>query len=265
MKAAFLVTLLALTAGISFAQTKGERVRVVHVFVALADNDHQGIIPVPARLGNGTDPENNLYWGAAFGVKTYFGRSAQWQLVRASKDLRADTVLERCVFKHRQLPLYLVADAYKGERIKEAVSDFLASVAGRAEHDSIAISESSKPIGKLACTDDLVVYVGHEGLMDFALPIRDLRGDSTGKQAIILACMSRQYFSRQLTGLKADPVLWTTGLMAPEAYTLHAAVQCWGEGKSREEIRTEAAAAYDHFQHCSVTAAKRLLVTGFGH
>src|SRR5207249_7887936 len=27
--------------------------RVVHVFVALADNQHQGIIPVPPALGNG--------------------------------------------------------------------------------------------------------------------------------------------------------------------------------------------------------------------
>ena len=37
--------------------------RTVHVFVALADNLHQGIVPVPAKLGNGEDPEHNLYWG----------------------------------------------------------------------------------------------------------------------------------------------------------------------------------------------------------
>src|SRR6266576_3547327 len=46
--------------------------RVVHVFVALADNQRQGIIPVPPALGNGRDPQHNLYWGAAYGVKTYF-------------------------------------------------------------------------------------------------------------------------------------------------------------------------------------------------
>jgi hypothetical protein len=43
--------------------------RVVHVFVALADNQHQGIVPVPAKLGNGDSPLTNLYWGATFGVK----------------------------------------------------------------------------------------------------------------------------------------------------------------------------------------------------
>ena len=40
--------------------------------VALADNDHQGIVPVPRQLGDGDDPANNLYWGARYGVKTYF-------------------------------------------------------------------------------------------------------------------------------------------------------------------------------------------------
>ena len=44
--------------------------RSIHVFVALADNDHQGIVPVPRLLGNGDDPDHNLYWGSAYGVRT---------------------------------------------------------------------------------------------------------------------------------------------------------------------------------------------------
>ncbi|HEX6730669.1 MAG TPA: hypothetical protein VF074_11680, partial [Pyrinomonadaceae bacterium] len=40
---------------------------VIHVFVALADNVNQGIVPVPPSLGNGDNPATNLYWGAAFG------------------------------------------------------------------------------------------------------------------------------------------------------------------------------------------------------
>jgi hypothetical protein len=53
--------------------------RVVHVFVALADNQHQGIIPVPAALGNWSDAQHNLYWGAAFGVKTFFKSGDEWE------------------------------------------------------------------------------------------------------------------------------------------------------------------------------------------
>src|ERR1700730_5837379 len=55
--------------------------RVVHVFVAPADYRHQGIIPVSAKLGDGEVPSANLYWGAAYGVKTYFRTSSAWELV----------------------------------------------------------------------------------------------------------------------------------------------------------------------------------------
>src|SRR5215510_12112818 len=47
-------------------------VPVIHVFVALADNVNQGIVPVSASLGNGDNAKTNLYWGAAFGVRTFF-------------------------------------------------------------------------------------------------------------------------------------------------------------------------------------------------
>ncbi|MFZ1683267.1 MAG: hypothetical protein WAU88_03960 [Candidatus Zixiibacteriota bacterium] len=237
--------------------------RVIHAFVALADNDHQGIIPVPKRLGDGTDPQNNLYWGAAYGVKTYFRRSPDWTLLTTTVGVRPDTVLERCVFKHKRLGLYLVADAYKGERIQQAVEDFLRLAAGRQLGDTVSVRETGGTTSLSVSNAELAVYVGHEGLMDFALPMQGLSGDSTGRQTIILACMSRQYFVKHLRGLKAEPVLWTTGLMAPEAYTLHAAIDAWGGGKGTDVIRTEAAAAYDKFQHCGITAAKRLLVTGY--
>jgi hypothetical protein len=39
-----------------------QALRVVHIFVALADHQHQGIVPAPAALGNGGDPIHNLYW-----------------------------------------------------------------------------------------------------------------------------------------------------------------------------------------------------------
>ena len=52
---------------------------VIHVFVALADNVNQGIVPVSASLGNGDNPKTNLYWGAAFGVRTFFSRNKDWR------------------------------------------------------------------------------------------------------------------------------------------------------------------------------------------
>ena len=71
--------------------------RVAHVFVALADNVNQGIVPVPAKIGNGQDPANNLYWGAAFGVKSYFRTSPGWELVHCGTGAKP-SVMERCIF-----------------------------------------------------------------------------------------------------------------------------------------------------------------------
>jgi hypothetical protein len=64
--------------------------RTVHVFVALADNQHQGIVPVAAILGNGEDALHNLYWGSAYGVKTFFGRSADWAKINCSAKPKAE-------------------------------------------------------------------------------------------------------------------------------------------------------------------------------
>ena len=71
--------------------------KTVHVFVALCDNASQGIVPVPRRLGDGTDPANNLYWGARYGVHTFLAKSADWALQR-SGEKPSHPVLERVVF-----------------------------------------------------------------------------------------------------------------------------------------------------------------------
>jgi hypothetical protein len=59
--------------------------RTIHVVVALCDNVNQGIVPVPKSLGNGQDAKNNLYWGAGFGVKTFFKNSKEWTLVKNNR------------------------------------------------------------------------------------------------------------------------------------------------------------------------------------
>src|SRR5687768_1954536 len=92
--------------------------RLIHVMVALCDNENQGIVPVPAHLGNGDDPASNLYWGAAYGVKTFFTKSKNWEKLAEIANPKPN-VLERLVFQHRTHNTYLVADAYRGSKMKE--------------------------------------------------------------------------------------------------------------------------------------------------
>lgn len=74
--------------------------KTIHVFVALCDNKYQGIVPVPQAIGNGQDPDNNLYWGCGYGVRTYFKNSKSWTLL---KRYYIDSIkLERLVFKNKK-------------------------------------------------------------------------------------------------------------------------------------------------------------------
>lgn len=244
-------------AGSSMAQTSP---RVVHVFVALADNQHQGIVPVPAVLGNGRDPQRNLYWGAAYGVKTYFKASKDWKLVWSGRPAK-DAILERCVFKSVTDDVYLVADAYEGSQIKSAVTDFLSAAAGVSAEKLPVKTNSAELSLAIGGSADLIVYVGHDAFMDFQVaPIAGTKGNQP-RRTVVLACASKSFFGPYIRQTGAEPLLWTTGLMAPEAYTLKAALDGWIAHENDEAIRQRAAQAYDKFQKCGARAALKLFAT----
>jgi hypothetical protein len=232
--------------------------KVVHVLVALCDNENQGIVPVPAFLGNGEDTRKNLYWGAAFGVKTFFSKSQNWQKL-AEIDNPKENVLQRIVFKHKTENVYLVADAYRGSKMRETVDDFFAAAAG-AKRENVALKDLTLQILGSA---NLVAFVGHNGLMDFKLENQPAKRDDDVRDAVILACASRNYFSAPLKKTSANPLLWTSNLMAPEAYILHDALEGWTRGESDEQVRNRAAAAYAKYQKISLKSAQNLLVTGW--
>lgn len=258
------VILLIILSGVFCFQSLSADVplRVIHVFVALCDNVNQGIVPVPEVLGNGEDPDNNLYWGALYGVRTHFKKSEDWKLVETFKDPSRE-IVERCVFRHRRANVYLVADAYRGSQIRRAVVDFLEAASGNSKGSIEVGAGSNKVLLPLGGSAGLLAYVGHDGLMDFRLESYPEKKDDLRRDAIVLACISKKYFKEAIASSGANPLLWTTGLMAPEAYTLKAAIDGWIEHESAEQIRTRAARAYNHYQKCGLKAAKRLLVSGF--
>lgn len=229
----------------------------IHVFVALCDNKYQGIVPVPDKIGNGQDPDNNLYWGWAYGVRTYFKKSNEWKLIESR---RIDSIiLERLIFKHTQTGYFLVADAYDGKYIRNCTIDFLNGVSGQTK-DTVLVKDQVVGINGNA---KLLSLIGHNGLMDFRLPVLKQNTDNKKRDCIILACISKKYFTPHLNTANANPVLWTSGLMGPEAYTLHDALSAYVDGKSNEIIRTKAAEVYSKYTKCSLRAAKNLLVTGW--
>lgn len=254
---AIVLFLIALSHSPAQCQTN----RIVHVFVALADNQNQGIVPVPPRLGNGLDADHNLYWGAAAGVKTFFARSPDWVLLNCLPKPKL-AVLERCLFKYRKSEVYLVADAYRGDQIRQTILDFLDAAAG-ANPEPIRVPGSASVSVVAGGGADLMAYVGHDGLMDFRLPSVPRKRNETRREAVILACASKQFFAEPLRTAGAYPLLWTTGLMAPEAYTLKSALDSWIGREGNDQVRESAAVAYDKYQKCGMRGARRLFATGW--
>ncbi len=231
--------------------------KTIHVMVALCDNRYQGIVPVPAKIGNGQDPGHNLYWGCAYGVRSFFRKSKNWQLVSLYK--RNDTLLERAVFRHRNTGYYLVADAVNGKYIKHSTELLLRSCAGTYSDTAHA---EGKVLG-IGAHATLLAYIGHDGLMDFSLDQDFEQADAKKRDLIILACYSKRFFAAPVAQTGANPLLWSTGLMSPEAYTLHDALECYLQGKPATILRSEAAKAYARYQKCSQKAALNLLVSGY--
>ncbi len=233
-----------------------KEIKTIHVFVALCDNENQGIVPVPSKLGNGQNPKNNLYWGALYGVKTYFKRSKDWDFIKTIKS-ENPKILERVLFKHKTSNTYLLADAYDGRFIKKTTIDFLEATAGhnlvKVVHNDIELNFGGQ--------SQLISYVGHDGLMEFNVDGNFEPKNQKKRDAIILACISKDYFEPYLNKTKANPLVWSTGLMSPEAYTLKSAIDGWIDGESPNQIAERAAKAYHKYQKCGLRGARKLLVS----
>lgn len=232
---------------------------LVHVRVPLCDNLHQGIVPVNATLGDGLNLNGNLYWGARYGMRSFFAKHGSWKLLQSTPNLSAD-ILERVVFERRYANgarVLLVADAFRGDRMEACLRAFWAGAAGVAT-DSLRLSESAYALADA----DLLVFNGHNGLMDVMVkpvPAQPVRK----RDAIAIACVSGPYFREGLNACQAYPLLGTTGLMAPEAYVLGAAIDAWADLQDESAVHEAAASAYHQYQQCGIKGARRLFSTGW--
>jgi hypothetical protein len=103
-------------------------------------------------------------------------------------------ILERSIFQEKAGRVLLVADAYRGSEIKQALTDFFHAAAGVPDKEPLFYSVIGGVSYQISSDAELVVYVGHDGLMDFPLTIDFAGRSSASHSAIILACASRSYF-----------------------------------------------------------------------
>lgn len=233
---------------------------VVHLRIPLCDNDNQGIVPVPKKLGNGFDLRNNLYWGAKYGFKHHFKQSKNWELIH-SENAVSPNILERVIFKTilpNQTKVYIVADAYKGDSMKACLEDFVHSIAGNTDRN-ITIHDEKLGLGSNA---DLIIFNGHNGLMDYSLDLVPST-DNIIREASVIGCISHDYFKDHFLAAKAYPLLMTTNLMAPEAYVVEAVIESWMNLGEEKVIRQNAGIAYNNYQKCGINGATKLFRHGW--
>jgi len=232
------VWLMVLLAWVGVGDTARAAGKTIGVFVALCDNEHQGIVKVPAAIGNGEDPEQNLYWGSGEGFKTVFDRSANWKLV-SHKDEADGDVLRSRIYEAKEGQTRLEARAYRGQAIKKCLQDY----------------EEAVRIGKY----DLVVFVGHNGLMDFELPaVQKAKDQAKRPDCMVLCCKSQEYFEKRLATAGGRPVLLTTQLMYPGSFLVEAGLKEWLAGGTVGTIREKAGAAYAKNQKITPQGALRV-------
>jgi hypothetical protein len=201
--------------------------------VALCDNESQGIVPVGEKIGDGDDPDSNLYWGCSDGFGAHFRRSSHWKVTSEETEV-SPIVLRRLRLSHVSGGIELTAEAYRGSSIRQCIEDF------------------EKAAGEN--TYDLVAFIGHNGLMDFDLsPPKPVEGNDT--EVAVLCCLSEKYFAERLKTLGCRPILMTRQFMYPGAFILDTAIESWREGGSPAELRVAAGRAYAQNQKISVRAA----------
>tara|TARA_B100000508_G_C11464134_1_gene280692 strand:- start:1334 stop:1840 length:507 start_codon:yes stop_codon:yes gene_type:complete len=167
-------------------------------------------------------------------------------------------ILERILFKHATKNVYLLADAYDGANIKNCIEDFL--LASNGQNPETALH--GKTLLKFGGNSNLIAYCGHNGLMEFSVDLKYVQPKSK-KEVIILACYSKEYFQKELKANQSEPLVWTTHLMAPETYTLKAAIDGWLNNETNLQIEERAAQAYHKYQKCGIKGARQLITTGF--
>lgn len=213
----------------------------VEVFVPLCDN---ALIACGSQLaGNPASLTHNLYWGAMYGAERFVLRKGSGlTLVSRTESPLADApeLLRQTVVRLarsadiRQVEVTL--KAYHGGSIDKALHDFLNAARGES-------------------TADLVVWMGHDRLMDVAPP--KLEKGAKPVPAVVLACESERYFGPVLNALGVPMVAMTRTFMAPEGYLLEAlvkVVQSHGV-LARAAVREALVAAYARYQKISSRAA----------
>lgn len=252
---------------------------VVTVYVALCDNDSQGIIPVRNRsICDGDHPMQNMYW-AGKNALAGMAKKQRWKKVSRVEDPDGTLMVEqiwekwahpgpglRAAGVDEPFKIYVIGRAYRGNKIHNAFVDYL-----RAVHNDDALSmDLDGTTISYGGAGHVVGYVGHDYMMDVepgSAALREIvdatRGDSSSAKGVFaLACAGdswiRPFISRENVYVMALNVY----LAFPNAWTIDGILDGIADRGDGADIHRSAAKGFAKGQECGVTWARKALNHG---
>ena len=157
-------------------------------------------------------------------------------MVDKNETPQGEVVLSRRTYRRVGVNLVMIARAYRGSAMKHCIQDFEGAVA----HGAF----------------DMVVFIGHDGLMDFQLPMPAKAADQRKTpDCMALCCLSENYMKPRLLAAGGRPVVLTTQKMYPGAFILEAVANTWEAGRDLNKMRESAGISYSLNQKISKKAA----------
>jgi hypothetical protein len=252
---------------------------VVTVYVALCDNDSQGIVPVRNRsICDGDRPMENMYW-AGENALAGVAKAGRWKSVRRVEDPEGDVMIEQVWLKRARpgpglralgvegpFDVYVVGRAYRGSRIGRAFADYL-----RAVHDDAAL-ELEVGEGRLSYggAGHVVGYVGHDYMMD-VMPgseeADDIEAASRGaspspKGVFALACAGDSWIRPTISRANVYVLALNVYLAFPNARAIGGVLEGVIAGGDGRAIHLAAARGFAKGQGCGLGWARKALATG---
>jgi hypothetical protein len=213
------------------------------------------------RLGNGDNPDTNLYWATSPGFGKWFARKGGgWKKVLAQDaadtgdaDVLALHVYRRTMTSPKawvakgapaKFPLFVVVHGWRGTAIDRALEAYARELSG-LDPRTIKLTDGSELVA--GGSAQLVAFSGHNRLMDvdtyqWPEPAKSAKG------AIAVACKTADYMEDVVPAPTRVPLLMTRDFLFANAAPVEAVVLAFARGGSYKTIRKDAAAAYAKVQ-----------------
>jgi hypothetical protein len=224
---------------------------VIEAHVALCDNS---IIKCGSKtLGDGDSLATNLYWATDGGLRGWFERRGSGWTRVAVVPGASPAVLETRVYRRRVTPggewrargvdqpfeVYVVAHAWRGKRIDDALDTFVADLHAAAPRP-LTVDGRTLRAGPAA---HVVAFIGHDRFMDRDQVSFPKTSSSQPKGMIMVSCASASYL-RAISGDTRVPLLLTADLLFAGSHAFDGAIRAFADGGSFAAIRQAAAQAY---------------------